>query len=172
MAKALGAKKVIAVAGSAEHIALAKTMGAHVVVNRHEEDVLQRLRDETDGHGPEVCLEMSGSKYAFGQALDAVMTTGQITILAFYKEPLHVDVSKKIVLKDVTVRGIYGRRIWSTWELTSRLLREGMDVTPIVTHRFNGLTRFSDGFEAMAAGVCGKCVFFPHRTGVDSSSEA
>ena len=92
----------------------------------------------------------------------------QITILAFYKNPLTVDFSTKVVLKvrgwrslawgvqpvapsgltthvvwraaaqDVTIRGIYGRRIWDTWQLTARLLKEGMDVSPVITHRFNG----------------------------------
>lgn len=82
---------------------------------------------------------MSGSAFAFASALDAVMTTGMVTILGLYSAPLTVDVSKKIVLKDVTVRGIYGRRIWQTWEMTAKLLQEGMDVSPVITHRFTGM---------------------------------
>ena len=157
----------------------------------------------------------------------------QITILAFYKEPFVVDISRKVVLKvvferggvcgdvsvacgargrvelsergaaarvalwllwrqDVTVRGIYGRRIWDTWKLTTELLDGGMDVSPVISHRFNGMSAttspffwactccprrdrcalslpaplpgledFNTGFDLMAAGTCGKVVFFP-----------
>ena len=93
------------------------------------------------------------------------MNSRQITILAFYKSPLTVDFSNKVVLKvgvrcqrpaccrvasclhtysqDLTIRGIYGRRIWDTWKLTTQLLSDGMDVSPVITHRFNGGTSCS-----------------------------
>lgn len=162
-AKALDAAQVIAVAGTEEHLALAKKMGATAVLNRHTDDVVARIRSLTGGTGAHVCLEMSGSSYALEQALDAVRTTGMVVILGLYASPVTMDWSKKIVLRDVTVRGIYGRKIWQTWELTAKLLERGMDVSPVITHRFNGLSRWAEGVAAMHAGSCGKVMFFPNE---------
>eukprot|EP00823_Brevimastigomonas_motovehiculus_P002761 TRINITY_DN1656_c0_g1_i1.p1 TRINITY_DN1656_c0_g1~~TRINITY_DN1656_c0_g1_i1.p1 ORF type:complete len:409 (-),score=101.39 TRINITY_DN1656_c0_g1_i1:127-1332(-) len=160
--KAMGAKKIIAVAGTDAHCELAKKMGATHVLNRHKVEPVVEIRKLTDGHGPHVCLEMSGHSEALAQCCDAVMTTGQITILGLYPTSVQLDWSKKIILKDLTVRGIYGRKIWSTWKLTSKLLAEGMDISSVITHRFEGLKEFEKGVSAMKKGECGKCVFFPH----------
>jgi hypothetical protein len=70
------------------------------------------------------------------------------------------------VMRSLTSRellGIYGRKMWETWRMTASLLHErGMDVSPIVTHTFEGLGAFADGFGVMQRGECGKVVFFPH----------
>lgn len=105
-------------------------------------------------------LEMSGAEQAINNALDAVRPVGMVTVLGLPPKPLTIDISKKIVLKDLTFRGIYGRRIWDTWKTTSRLLSEGLDITPIITHRLK-LDEFEKGIEAMKSGQSGKVVFFP-----------
>lgn len=115
-----------------------------------------------DGRGVHVCLEMSGASTALQQCLSAVMATGQVTVLALYASPPPIDVSASIVLRDVTLRGVYGRRIWDTWMLTARLIANGLNCSPVVTHRFAGLAEWQLGVEAMLSGTCGKCVFFPH----------
>ena len=136
-------------------------MGADLVINRHETDPVEEIRRLTDGVGVPVSLEMSGSGAALEACLDATAVTGQVSILGLYSEPLTIDWSKKIVLKDLTVRGIYGRLMWRTWETMSDLIHnQGLDVTPVVTHRLP-LERFEEGIAAMLAGASGKVVFFP-----------
>jgi len=72
-----------------------------------------------------------------------------------------VDMSRDLIMKDITVRGIYGRKIWETWLTTSRLIKSGQfDPTPVITHRIK-LDEFEEGFEAMKSGKAGKVVMFP-----------
>lgn len=161
-AKQMGAKQIIAVAGTQAHIDLARQMGATTVINRHESDPVEEIRRLTNGRGAHAVLEMSGSGFALKSAFQAVMTTGIVSILGLYAKPVELDWSKLIVMKDITVRGIYGRIIWRTWELTAKLLREGMNVKPVITHRFYSLEDYPKAIELMHEGKCGKCVFFPN----------
>ena len=74
---------------------------------------------------------------------------------------MSIDISKDFVMKDITVRGVYGRKIWDTWITTSRLLSTGkFNPTPVITHRIR-LDEFEQGFEAMKSGKAGKVVMFP-----------
>lgn len=161
IAKALGALSVIVVTGSDVHSMIAKKMGADVVIDRHETDPVQAIRDETGGVGADAVLEMSGAAEAFAQSLHAVRLTGQVTVLGLPTKPITVDVSKDIVLKDLTVRGIYGRKMWDTWKITSNLLSsKKIDISPIITHRLK-LEEFEKGINAMKTGESGKVVMFP-----------
>ena len=64
-------------------------------------------------------------------------------------------------MKDITVRGVYGRKIWDTWVTTSRLIStRKFDPSPVITHRIR-LDEFEQGFEAMKSGDSGKVVMFP-----------
>ena len=158
-----GAAKIIAVGGSEAHRSLAVRMGADLVIDRHTEDVTARIRQETGGDGVAVAFEMSGAASALHQALDCVMATGQVSILGLYgSDVIDVAVNRAIVLKDLTVRGVYGRRMWQTWDETAELLRTGLDVSAVITHRFDGLTDWAAGIAAMKSGACGKVCFFPH----------
>jgi len=171
VAKAMGASNVIAVGGTDAHRTLAERMGATHVVNRHNvKSVPDEIRRLNGGYGVDVCLEMSGNGNALNQCLDVVITTGIVSILGLYSTPLTIDVSKKIVLKDVTIRGVYGRRIWKTWELTSSLLTNGMDISPVLTHSFEGLHEWETGIKLMKAGNCGKVVFYPHGKNGDKNA--
>jgi len=159
--KAAGAASIIAVAGSKLHLDIAKKMGADVVINRHEKDPVQEILELTDGLGADVFLEMSGSGAALNQGLKALRPRGSASVLGLPTKDVCIDMSKDFVMKDITVRGIYGRKIWDTWLTTSRLLSSGkFDPTPVITHRLR-LDDFEKGFEAMMSGEAGKVVMFP-----------
>ncbi|MBI4019833.1 MAG: L-threonine 3-dehydrogenase [Candidatus Aenigmarchaeota archaeon] len=161
IAKAMGARKVIVVGGTKMHLDIAKKMKADVLVNRHDRDPLKEIMEETEGRGPDVVLEMSGSEQALQQAVQAVKPTGMVSALGLPTKQVTLDVSKNIILKDVTFRGIYGRRIWDTWKITSELLRDKkVDIRPVITHRLR-LEDFEKGVQAMKSGESGKVVMFP-----------
>ncbi len=161
IAKALGAKNILAVAGTELHLKIAKKMGANRLIDRHNENPIKAIMDETNGKGSDVCLEMSGSPEALNQALAVVKPTGNVTVLGLPTKEVTIDVAKNIVLKDLTFRGIYGRKIWDTWKITSNLLKSGkVDITPVITHRLK-LRDFEKGIEAMKAGNSGKVVMTP-----------
>jgi threonine 3-dehydrogenase len=160
IAKAMGAEKVIVVGGTDLHRRIAKKVGADTVVNRHEEDAIKRIKEETNDKGPDAVLEMSGAVSAIQQSVDVVRPTGIVCLLGLPTQEVALDVSKKIVLKDITFRGIYGRKMWDTWKITSDLLdNKKLDITPIITHKLK-LSEFEKGIEVMKKGECGKVVMF------------
>jgi threonine 3-dehydrogenase len=62
-----------------------------------------------------------------------------------------------IIFKMLTIKGIYGREIFKTWYQVMHLLQSGLDVFPIITHRFLA-TEYQKGFDAMLQGSCGKVI--------------
>lgn len=159
--KAAGATSIISIAGSNEHLDIARKMGADILINRHEKDPVQEIMSLTGGQGTDVFLEMSGSPNALNQGLKALRPAGRASILGLPTQDVSIDISKDFVMKDITVRGVYGRKIWDTWITTSRLLSTGkFDPAPVITHRIR-LDDFEDGFVAMKSGKAGKVVMFP-----------
>jgi threonine 3-dehydrogenase len=159
--RAEGASKIICIAGTELHIQLAKRMGAHIVIDRHQEDPVKAIRDLTDGRGVDIALEMSGSPIALQQSLEATRPVGHVAVLGLSTRQVPLDVSKQIVLKDINLRGVYGRKIWDTWVTTSRFLQSGViDISPVITHRIR-LEDYNEGMNAMKAGRSGKVVIFP-----------
>jgi threonine 3-dehydrogenase len=126
------------------------------------DDVVGRLRDETDGNGVDIVLEMSGAEPALHQGLAALTNGGRISLLGTHAKPATIDLSPEIIFKAVRVYGITGRLLWETWYRTTALLEEGLDVTPVITHRLP-LTRYEEAFDLVAAGHAGKIVLLPQE---------
>ncbi len=159
--RAAGATLIISIAGSDLHLDIAEKMGADTLINRHEKDPVKEIMDLTEGRGTDVFLEMSGSGTALNQGLKTLRPAGSASILGLPTKDVSIDISKDFVMKDITVRGVYGRKIWDTWITTSRLLSRGkFDPAPVITHKIR-LEEFEKGFEAMKSGESGKVVMFP-----------
>ena len=159
--KAVGATQIISIAGSNQHLDIAGKMGADVIINRHDKDPVKEILDLTGGKGADVFLEMSGSGTALNQGLKALRPTGRASILGLPTRDVSIDISRDLVMKDIKVRGVYGRKIWDTWITTSRLLSTGkFDPSPVITHRIK-LEEFEKGFDAMKSGESGKVVMTP-----------
>jgi threonine 3-dehydrogenase len=161
IARAAGAALVIATDTEDYRLELATRMGAHLTINATSPDTVQRINLATDGDGVEVVLEMSGAQGALDQALLAVTRGGRISLLGIFSDQVRVDVSDLVIQKGVRLHGIYGRRIYDTWERTQALLRSGaLDVSPILTHRFD-LADWERGFDLIASRHAGKVVLLP-----------
>ncbi|MDD1745813.1 MAG: L-threonine 3-dehydrogenase [Candidatus Methanoperedens sp.] len=159
--RAAGATCIISVAGSGLHLDIAQKMGADVIINRHEKDPVKEILALTGGKGADVFLEMSGSGYALNQGLKSLRPTGRASILGLPTKDVSIDISKDLVMKDISVRGVYGRKVWDTWITTSRLISSGkFDPSPVITHRIK-LKEFEKGFQAMKSGESGKVVMTP-----------
>ncbi|MDP9468840.1 MAG: zinc-binding dehydrogenase, partial [Chloroflexota bacterium] len=136
-------------------------MGAGLALDARDPATVQNILDATGGDGVEVVLEMSGAQAALDQALAAITRGGRISLLGIFSEPVRVDFSDLVIQKGLRIYGIYGRRIYDTWERTQALLRSGaLDVTPIITHRFD-LAEWERGFELIASRHAGKVVLLP-----------
>ncbi len=160
VARLAGATAVYAVDVNDYRLALAKKMGATRVIDGRKEDVVQTLRDLSGG-GVDIVLEFSGHPAAINQALKAVRPGGQVSILGLPSKPLEIDLGNDIVMKGVEVRGIAGRRMYDTWFKVKGLLRGGLDLKPLITHRLP-LEQYAEAMELMRQGACGKVVLYPH----------
>ncbi|MEX1156470.1 MAG: L-threonine 3-dehydrogenase [Chloroflexota bacterium] len=161
IARAAGAALVIATDTEDYRLDLARTMGADLALNARDPATVERIMAATNADGVEVVLEMSGAQAALDQALAAITRGGRISLLGIFGEPVRVDLSDFVIQKGLRIHGIYGRRIYDTWERTQALLRSGaLDVTPIITHRFD-LADWERGFELIASRHAGKVVLLP-----------
>jgi threonine 3-dehydrogenase len=161
IAKAAGASLVIATDTEAFRLGLARTMGADLALDAVDPATEERITEATGGDGVDVVLEMSGAPPALDQALRLVTRGGSISLLGIFAEPPQVDLSELVIMKGLRVHGIYGRRIYDTWERTQSLLRSGaLDVSPIITHRLN-LADWQQGFDLIASRNAGKVVLVP-----------
>jgi threonine 3-dehydrogenase len=161
IARAAGASLVIATDTEEYRLELARTMGADLALDATAPDVLERVSAATGGDGVEVVLEMSGAQPALEQGLRAVTRGGRVSLLGIFSDDVRVDLSELVIQKGVRMHGIYGRRIYDSWERTQALLRSGsLDVTPIITHRFD-LADWEKGFDLIASRHAGKVVLLP-----------
>jgi len=161
IAKAAGAALVVATDTEAYRLELARTMGADIALDASQPDTLERVSEMTGGDGVEVVLEMSGAGAALDQALAMVTRGGRISLLGIFSEPVRVDLSERVIQQGIRLYGIYGRRMYDTWERTQSLLRSGaLDVSPILTHRFD-LADWERGFELIESRHAGKVVLLP-----------
>jgi threonine 3-dehydrogenase len=161
IARLAGARHVFATDINPERLAIARTMGADEVIDARE-DVAARLRALTGGDGVDVVLEMSGAEAALHQGLAALTNGGRISLLGTHSRPATLDLSEEIIFKGIRVYGITGRRMFETWYRTTALLEEGLDITPIITHRLP-LADYGQAFDLVAAGHAGKVVLLPQE---------
>jgi threonine 3-dehydrogenase len=86
---------------------------------------------------------------------------GRISLLGIFGSPVTIDLSEDVIQRGLRLYGIYGRRLYETWEQTQALLRSGkLDVTPIITHRFD-LADWEQAFALIASRHAGKVVLLP-----------
>jgi len=160
VARAAGASMVIATDTEAYRLELARTMGADLALDAADPATEERINEVTGGDGVEVVLEMSGAPAALDQALRVVTRGGSVSLLGIFAAPPTVDLSELVIMKGLRLHGIFGRRLYDTWERTQSLLRGGLDVTPIITHRL-GLEQWEQAFDLIASRHAGKVVLLP-----------
>jgi threonine 3-dehydrogenase len=161
IAKAAGASLVVATDTEPYRLELARTMGADLALDATDPATQERIGQATGGDGVDVVLEMSGAAPALQQALRAVTRGGSIRLLGIFGEAPQVDLSELVIMKGLRVHGIYGRRIYDTWDRTQALLRSGaLDVSPIITHRLD-LAEWEQAFDLIASRHAGKVVLTP-----------
>jgi len=161
LARFFGAKEIIAIDCKKIRLDIAKKMGADIIINKDEVDVVKEIMDATDGLGSDVFLEMSGSPLAIEHGFRSLRGGGHIVALGLPSKPVTLDWSKNIVQKLVNLQGIFGREIFHTWHSMSRIMASGkLDVSPIITHKLK-LKEFDKAIEIAKSGMAGKIVMFP-----------
>jgi len=155
--KLAGARYVVVTDKNPYRLALAKKMGATLALNVAEGDTLAQAQ-KTLGmkEGFDVGLEMSGSAAAFRSLLENMCHGGKVAILGIPEAHTEIDWNL-VVFNMLTLKGIYGREMYETWYKMTAMIQRGLDITPLITHRFH-YTEFQKGFEVMRSGQSGKVV--------------
>ena len=156
VAQHAGARYVVITDVNDYRLDLAKKMGATRTVNVTKESLEGVQKEMGMVEGFDVGLEMSGNPSAFRSMLRNMAHGGKISMLGIPSEEIAIDWNQ-VVFNGLTIRGIYGREMYETWYKMTVMLQGGLDIEPVITHRFH-YTEFEKGFEAMKSGNCGKVV--------------
>ena len=153
--KYAGARRVVITDVNEYRLALARKMGVDAAVNTAKEDLRKVMHEQGLTEGFDVGLEMSGNAAAFHQLISVMRSGGKVSLLGLGDGPISVDMNQ-IITNGLTLQGIYGRKM-DNWHQMSYMVQGGLDLTPVITHRFH-YTDFQKGFDAMMSGNSGKVV--------------
>ncbi len=152
--KHAGARFVVVSDVNPYRLELAKKMGADVVVNPMQKSIADVQKELQMHEGFDVGLEMSGNASAFHDLLDNMCHGGKIAMLGIPTEPIAINWSD-VVFKMLKIHGIYGREMYETWYKMTVMLESGLDISPVLTHRFH-YTEYEKAFEIARSGKSGK----------------
>ena len=151
-----GARYVVVSDLSDYRLEIAKKMGATLTVNPAKGETIAGAVKQLGMSGFDVGLEMSGAPVAFNDMIESMYNGSKVSLLGLLPNDTAVDWSK-IIFKALTLKGIYGREMWETWYQMEQMLISGLDLSPIITHRFS-IDEFQKGFDVMESGECGKVI--------------
>ncbi len=149
-----GARNVIVTDINDYRLELARQLGATATVNVSRESLEPAMKAARMVEGFDVGLEMSGSAQALSQMLDHMRNGGKLALLGLFGKTATMDMDK-IILKGLTLQGIYGRRMYETWYKMMAMVQSGLDLHKLITHRYH-YTQFREAFEVMGTGQSGK----------------
>ncbi len=156
VARHVGARHVVITDVNPKRLALAAEVADVLPVDVSREDLKAVTARLKMAEGFDVALEMSGAPSAFDQLFDSIVTGGRVALLGLPARPTLVDWNK-VIFKQLTLKGVYGREMFETWHKMIAMLESGLDIRKVVTHRLP-VDEFRLGFETMASGQSGKVI--------------
>jgi threonine 3-dehydrogenase len=156
IARHAGARYIVITDVSEYRLDLARQMGVDVAVDVTRESIADAQRKLGMVEGFEVGLEMSGHPTALPDVIANLMHGGHIAMLGLPSAPIEIDWAK-VVSNMITIKGIYGREMFETWYAMSAMLKSGLNIAPVITHRF-AATEWPEAFATARKGQCGKVV--------------
>jgi threonine 3-dehydrogenase len=156
VARFTGARHVVVSEPNAYRRALAMQMGATVAIDPRERSLNDVFEELDMVEGFDVAMEMSGNAKALRDAISAMAHGGGVAILGLPTAEISLDVNE-IVMKMLTLRGIYGREMYETWYKMTVMLQSGLDIKPAITHRF-AHTDHEAAFATARSGDSGKVI--------------
>ena len=156
VARFVGARHVVITDINPYRLDLAAKMGATRAVDVSKENLKDVMNDLGMTEGFDVGLEMSGVPAAFQSMLETMNHGGKIAMLGIMPSGAGADWDK-VIFKGLEIKGIYGRRMFETWYKMGAMLQAGLDLSPILTHRFP-VEDYQKGFDIMRSGQAGKVI--------------
>ena len=156
VARHAGARYTVITDINPYRLALARKLGVTLAVDVRETRLQDVQKQLAMTEGFDVGLEMSGSPSAFRDMIANMSHGARIAMLGIPSGEMSID-WHTVIFNMLTIKGIYGREMYETWYKMTVMLQSGLDITPVITHRFP-YTEFEKGFDAMLSGNSGKVV--------------
>jgi threonine 3-dehydrogenase len=151
-----GARHIVITDMNPYRLDLARKMGATLAVNPADTSLTEVQKKLGMAEGFDVGLEMSGNPIALKDMIENMSHGGKIAILGIPAKEMPMD-WRRVIFNMITIKGIYGREMYDTWYKMSVMIETGLDISPVITHRF-AFEDFQQGFDAMISGQTGKVV--------------
>ena len=151
-----GARHVVITDVNPARLELATILGATRTIDVTKEKIEDVAAELGMAEGFDVGMEMSGNPTAFKDLLANMCHGGKVSILGIPGEELAIDWNT-VIFNMLTLKGIYGREMYETWYKMSVFIDNGLDISPVITHRL-AYTDFQQGFDAMHAGAASKVI--------------
>jgi threonine 3-dehydrogenase len=151
-----GARFVVITDVNEYRLDLAKKMGVDIALNVKHTSIAEAQKQLGMQEGFDVGLEMSGNPTAFRDMLHNMCHGSKIAMLGLPSEEISIN-WREVIFNMLTIKGIYGREMYETWYKMTVLLQSGLDILPVITHRFS-YRDFEEGFQVMRSGKSGKVI--------------
>jgi threonine 3-dehydrogenase len=156
VARHAGARYIVITDLNPYRLELARKLGVSLAVNVRDQKLADVQKELRMTEGFDVGLEMSGNATAFRDMLANMSHGAKIAMLGIPTGDMAID-WRTVIFNMLTIKGIYGREMYETWYKMSVMLQSGLDISPVITHRFH-YTEFEQGFEVMRSGNSGKVI--------------
>jgi threonine 3-dehydrogenase len=151
-----GARYIVITDVNPYRLELARKLGVTLAIDTREIPIADAQKQLGMHEGFDVGLEMSGSHSAFSEMLANMRHGAKIAMLGIPAGEMAIDWNK-VIFNMLTIKGVYGREMYETWYKMTVLLESGLDIEPVITHRFH-FTEFEKGFDAVRSGNSGKVI--------------
>ncbi len=151
-----GARHVVVTDLNPYRLELARSMGATLAIDPRERDLADVQRELGMTEGFDIGLEMSGNPDALRSMIANMAHGGRIAVLGIPAAEIALDLNP-IIFNMLTVKGIYGREMYETWYQMTVMLQSGLDIRPVITHRFSHRD-FEEAFAVARSGESGKVI--------------
>jgi threonine 3-dehydrogenase len=152
----VGARHIVVTDVNDYRLELARRLGASRAVNVARGRIAEAMSELRMSNGFDVGLEMSGHPDAFSEMIGHMYHGGHIALLGFLPRETQIDWDQ-VLFKGLHLKGIYGREVFETWYKMTQMLRSGLDIAPVLTHRFPA-EHYEEAFQVVHEGECGKVI--------------
>jgi len=156
IAKHAGARHIVITDVNPYRLELARKMGATLAIDVRSENLKDAQKKLGMKEGFDVGLEMSGNPAGLRDMLANMCHGGKMALLGILPSETAIDWNT-VIFSGLNIKGIYGREMYETWYKMTSMIQSGLNVTPVITHRFH-YTEFEEAFQIMRSGNSGKII--------------
>ena len=156
VARFIGARYIVITDVVESRLELARKFGVDVAVNVGTDNLKDVMNSLGMTEGFDIAFEMSGSPTALPQILEHLGHGARVALLGLPSKPIEVNWSK-VITNMTTIKGIYGREMFETWYAMTAMIKKGLDISPVITHRLH-FSQWEDAFAIAAQSSAGKVI--------------